>query len=272
MSLLKRKHEEEEEEEEKTEKKVCIQEEETEYNEEECVKKWTGCKTWVNMGKMYTLVIYKDGRCQVMDEDGFVHRIDPSECRDLVSDVWWGDISWSHKDDQYHLRRNQDGSEKWLKNGYIHRDGDLHSEIDRHDTKIWRQTGCIHRDHDRPALVRRDGGQEWYQWDLHHRENNLPAYIGKDRNNLQKQWKIHDILHNLRGAAIMTKISNNPWEREYYIEGAPVTQRHIDVIRMCATKWIHRLKQAYLNELLSSFSPLSFPVDIIQHTIIHYIL
>ena len=75
---------------------------------------------------------------------------------------------------------DEDGNERWYRNGLRHRDGDKPAATWSNGDQSWYRNGRHHRDGDKPAIVYADGTQEWWVDGRLHRDGGKPAYISWD--------------------------------------------------------------------------------------------
>lgn len=289
---------------------LCIHEEtdeKSEYNEQECMKRWRGQRYWYDsQGSIVQLYVHSINREFALQvESGILKKVSEDEVS--IPDTWCGDIWWVHKGDVYSLGKHSAGNLlTYQKNGVAHRDGDLPDYVKRGPVhfynqepplsplRIWINPNWIGKrywqyydqflqEYNVPVTINADGEKHWDQHGLHHRDHDRSAFVQyiikdgqvmayeekcyqhgymhtDDRSKPAQVWIYgpssgicyykHGQYHSMRGpASIHTDIAGRV-TKDYYIEGNPVEQKTIDIIRKAATGGICLLRRSYRRSLL----------------------
>ena len=90
----------------------------------------------------------------------------PAEIDENGTQKWYKDGK-KHRGGDRPALITANGTQEWFKDGELHRDGDLPAvdlPIDSVGTQYWwYKNGKLHRDGDRPAVIFTDGTQFWYR-------------------------------------------------------------------------------------------------------------
>jgi len=77
----------------------------------------------------------------------------------------------------YTYEIDENGNQRWYKNGALHREKDLPAVVMRNGDLFWHKNGMFHRDRDKPAMLYNYGLAIWWKDGLIYRDNNLPVMI-----------------------------------------------------------------------------------------------
>lgn len=122
----------------------------------------------------------------------------------------------------------------------------------------WMRYGILHKT-DAPAFVKEDfeSGvtfEAWYQNGVYHRDGNAAVILDSEVHNIHERFYYNEgKLHNLRGASIVSRVSEGKFKRNYYINDVKYSRKQYEKIMRGVRKVCHKLmkpKRVKLSKLI----------------------